>query len=62
MQIPELRERLISLLPAGIGFPQITFRLGFCPRVPPTPRRPVSDVVTTQKTEQPAEHEPVFDY
>ena len=47
IEIPDLRRKLIDLLPAGTGYPQITFRLGFGPRVPPTPRRPLSQVITT---------------
>lgn len=60
IHIPELRQKLIALLPEGTGFPQITFRLGFCPRVPPTPRRPLGDVITRQPSEQSVEHESVF--
>ena len=47
IEIPDLRRKLIDLLPAGTGYPQITFRLGFGPRVPPTPRRPLSQVIST---------------
>ena len=44
IEIPRLRERLIEVT-REIGYPQITFRLGYGTRVPPTPRRPMHDVV-----------------
>jgi hypothetical protein len=46
IEIPRLRQRLMELLPQDLGYPQITFRLGYAPRVAPTPRRPLSDVVS----------------
>ncbi len=49
IEVPALRERLMKLLPEETGYPQITFRLGYAPRVSPTPRRPLSDVLTTDE-------------
>jgi hypothetical protein len=48
IEIPRLRGKLMELLPPEVGFPQITFRLGYAPRVAPTPRRPLSDVVSVE--------------
>jgi hypothetical protein len=50
IEIPRLRRKLRDSLPKEIGFPQITFRLGYAPRVPPTPRRPLSDVVSVEES------------
>ena len=55
IEIPELRRRLTELLPDGTGYPQITFRLGYGPRVPQTPRRPLSNVITTEQSREPVE-------
>jgi nitroreductase len=46
VELLQLRSRLMALLPEESGYAQITFRLGYGPKVPPTPRRPVSEVVT----------------
>jgi hypothetical protein len=51
VEVPELRTKLMELLPEERGFPQITFRLGYAPRVAPTPRRPLSEVVTVDSYE-----------
>jgi hypothetical protein len=45
IEVPDLRRRLMELLPEEHGYPQITFRLGYGPRVPPTPRRPIQDML-----------------
>jgi nitroreductase len=50
IELPHLRQRLMDLLPGEVGFPQITFRLGYAQRVPPTPRRPLSDVVSVDSS------------
>ena len=52
IEIPQLRRKLTELLPEGTGYPQITFRLGFGPRVPRTPRRPLSQVITTEQPQE----------
>jgi hypothetical protein len=44
IELPHLRARLTELV-REIGYPQITFRLGYGSRVQPTPRRPVADVL-----------------
>jgi hypothetical protein len=44
IEIPDLRDKLAHIV-GEPGYPQITFRLGSGPRVPPTPRRPLSDVL-----------------
>ena len=44
VEIPHLRHKLMEIVDEA-GFPQITFRIGYGPKVPPTPRRPLSDVI-----------------
>ena len=46
VELAQLRSRLMKLLPADGGYPQITFRLGYAPKVAPTPRRPLADVLS----------------
>jgi hypothetical protein len=53
IQVPHLRRTLMQILPASVGYPQIMFRMGYAPRVPPTPRRPLSEVVSVD----PGQHE-----
>lgn len=43
MQRPALRERVAALL--DVDHPQLVLRLGYGPPVPPTPRRPLDDVL-----------------
>jgi hypothetical protein len=45
IEIPELRERLRSLLACG-GMPQLLIRVGKGPPAAHTPRRPVEAVVS----------------
>lgn len=45
LEVPETRTKLTELLDLK-GAPQILLRLGFATEVPPTPRRPLSDVLT----------------
>jgi hypothetical protein len=45
IEVPELRQHLKRLAPDA-GWPQIVLRMGYGPRVPHTPRRPVRDVLT----------------
>lgn len=52
VEVPALRKQLMELLPEEQGFPQITFRLGYAPRVAPTPRRPLGEVVSVDANEQ----------
>jgi hypothetical protein len=44
-EVPELRTRLAELLPSG-RWPQLIVRLGYADPVHPSPRRPVSEVLT----------------
>ncbi|MDZ4801317.1 MAG: hypothetical protein SGI92_24435 [Bryobacteraceae bacterium] len=48
VEVPELRNKLMELLPEERGYPQIAFRLGYAPRVAPTPRRPLGEVVSVE--------------
>lgn len=43
IETPALREAVAGL--AGAAYPQVILRLGYGPPVPPTPRRPASDVL-----------------
>jgi nitroreductase len=61
VELPHLRERLMSLMPEETGYPQITFRLGYGPRVPPTPRRPLSQVLAVLEPGDTAEGGDTFD-
>ena len=49
IELPHLRTRLSDLI-RELGYPQITFRLGYGGRVPPTPRRPVREVLASMTT------------
>jgi nitroreductase len=49
IEVPEIRERLRELLGSRVGFPHITFRFGYAPRVHSTPRRPLSEVVAAER-------------
>jgi hypothetical protein len=49
VELPHLRAQLSDLIREN-GHPQITFRLGYGSRVPPTPRRPVREVLTSTAT------------
>jgi hypothetical protein len=49
IELPHLRAQLSHLIREN-GHPQITFRLGYGGRVPPTPRRPVREVLTSLAT------------
>jgi len=44
IEVPDLRPRLRGLLPAE-GVPQLLFRVGFAPDVPPAARRPLAEVL-----------------
>jgi nitroreductase len=55
VELVQLRERLMRLLPGESGYPQITFRLGYGPKVPPTPRRPLSEVLAVLEAGDTAE-------
>lgn len=44
IELPRLRARLMEIT-KEVGYPQITFRLGYGSRVQPTPRRPMQDVL-----------------
>jgi nitroreductase len=61
IEIPELREKLTRLLGEQSGYPQIAFRLGYGPKVPPTPRRPLAEVLTVEQGACEPEDAPVFD-
>jgi hypothetical protein len=61
VELLQLRQRLMELLPGETGYPQITFRLGYSPRVPPTPRRALSDVVTLVEAGDIEEGESAFE-
>ncbi len=52
VEVPELRSKLMELLPEERGYPQITFRFGYAPRVAPTPRRVVGEVVTVDSYDE----------
>jgi hypothetical protein len=43
VELPDLRWLLRSPL-TGVGLAQMLLRIGYGPPVPPTPRRPVSEV------------------
>jgi nitroreductase len=49
IEVPRLRQRLHALLGARVGYPHITFRLGYAARVPSTPRRPITEVTTVDR-------------
>jgi nitroreductase len=44
IEVPDLRWKLLDTLGVG-GFPQLLLRLGYGSEVPPTPRRPLGEVV-----------------
>jgi hypothetical protein len=46
VELKHLRQQLMNFVNSETGYPQISFRLGYGPKVPPTPRRPLSEVVT----------------
>ena len=46
VEVRHLRHQLMRYVDGETGYPQISFRLGYGPRVPPTPRRPLSEVLT----------------
>jgi hypothetical protein len=61
VELLQLRGKLMNLLPEETGHAQITFRLGYGPKVPPTPRRPVSEVITAVEPGDFSEGEPVLE-
>lgn len=61
IEVEPLRKQLIELLGDEAGFPQITFRLGYGPKVPPTPRRPLSEVLLVERGNDEREGEPVWE-
>jgi hypothetical protein len=44
IEVPELRTKLADLFETK-GVPQILLRFGYGPNIPPTPRRPVGDII-----------------
>jgi hypothetical protein len=51
VELVQLRRKLMDYLPGETGYPQITFRLGYGPKVAPTPRRPLSEVMTVEQAD-----------
>jgi hypothetical protein len=49
LEQPDLRWLVRSPI-TGVGYPQMIMRIGYGVPVPPTPRRPVSDVARRLET------------
>jgi hypothetical protein len=57
IEIERLRNKLMEIIGDRCRYPQITFRLGYGPKVPPTPRRPLSDVLSVEAGGEETEQE-----
>jgi hypothetical protein len=61
IEVERLRAQLMTVIGEPEGLPQITFRLGYGPKVTPTPRRPLGEVLTVDRSNNELEGEPVFE-